>query len=237
MGTAAALPLGRVGLPGDGAARCASATDREAQIWINHPGEMIQSGYGRPSYWGGCGTLPRVQQYRGLAVVVFDGLPPSSPTSPTPGSRAPPSTRPRVDGDAAFARCGDGARRCSSPTARSTLVDDGPTAGCELRLAGRHGRWIVRLGATGARRPRRRFRAPLRRPRRSTHGTTARIVVDDPDYGEVEFRADGTRRRPRAARLDPRDWTIAGEATRTATIGALPVNEAGDGQQPAQPTQ
>ncbi len=44
----------------------------DAQIWINHPGEVIQSGYGRPSYWGGCGTLPRVQQYRGLAVVAFD---------------------------------------------------------------------------------------------------------------------------------------------------------------------
>ena len=44
----------------------------EAQIWINHPGERIVSGFGRPSYWGGCGTLPRVHQYRDLAVVDFD---------------------------------------------------------------------------------------------------------------------------------------------------------------------
>ena len=44
----------------------------DAQIWINHPGETIHSGYGRPSYWGGSGTLPRVHQYRGLAVAVFD---------------------------------------------------------------------------------------------------------------------------------------------------------------------
>ena len=44
----------------------------DAQIWINHPGEVMQSGYGRPSYWGGSGTLPRVHQYKALAVVVFD---------------------------------------------------------------------------------------------------------------------------------------------------------------------
>ncbi len=43
----------------------------DAQIWINHPGEVLQSGYGRPSYWGGSGTLPRVQHYRGLAVDRF----------------------------------------------------------------------------------------------------------------------------------------------------------------------
>ena len=44
----------------------------DAQVWINHPGEAIHSGYGRPSYWGGSGTLPRVHQYRGLAIVLFD---------------------------------------------------------------------------------------------------------------------------------------------------------------------
>ena len=43
----------------------------EAAVWINHPGETIQFGYGRPSYWGGCGTLPRAHQYRGLAVLDF----------------------------------------------------------------------------------------------------------------------------------------------------------------------
>ena len=48
MGTAAALPLERVGLPGDGAARPHRRANREAQIWINHPGETIQSGY-RPA--------------------------------------------------------------------------------------------------------------------------------------------------------------------------------------------
>ncbi len=44
----------------------------ESQIWINHPGEVIHSGYGRPSYWGGCGTVPRTHQYRALAVLDFE---------------------------------------------------------------------------------------------------------------------------------------------------------------------
>ena len=47
-------------------------TNPDAQVWINHPGEVLHSGYGRPSYWGGSGTLPRVHQYRDLAVVIFD---------------------------------------------------------------------------------------------------------------------------------------------------------------------
>src|SRR5262249_2262413 len=46
-------------------------SDPDAQCWINHPGEVLQSGYGRPSYWGGSGTLPRVHQYKALAVVRF----------------------------------------------------------------------------------------------------------------------------------------------------------------------
>ena len=72
MGTRRRLSLEPVGLSGDGPADAGSATNPDAQIWINHPGEVLQSGYGRPSYWGGSGTLPRVHQYRGLAVVVFD---------------------------------------------------------------------------------------------------------------------------------------------------------------------
>jgi hypothetical protein len=43
-----------------------------AQLWINHPGELAIYGTGRPSYWAGNGILPRVNQYRGFASVVFD---------------------------------------------------------------------------------------------------------------------------------------------------------------------
>jgi hypothetical protein len=58
----------------------------ESQIWINHPGELIPSGSARPSYWGGCGTLPRVHQYRDLALLASRSIR-SSSTSRTSGRR------------------------------------------------------------------------------------------------------------------------------------------------------
>lgn len=44
----------------------------EANIWINHPGELASFGSGRPSYWAGNGYLPKSAQYRGLALMLFD---------------------------------------------------------------------------------------------------------------------------------------------------------------------
>ena len=44
----------------------------DAQVWINHPGEFALNGSARPSYWSGSGYLPRVNQYRGFASVIFN---------------------------------------------------------------------------------------------------------------------------------------------------------------------
>ncbi len=44
----------------------------ELQYSINHPGEPAYSGQNRPSYWAGNGTMPRVLQYRNLAVLLFN---------------------------------------------------------------------------------------------------------------------------------------------------------------------
>jgi hypothetical protein len=44
----------------------------DAQMWINHPGELALHGSARPSYWSGSGYLPRVNQYRAFASVVFN---------------------------------------------------------------------------------------------------------------------------------------------------------------------
>ncbi len=80
----------------------------DACVWINHPGEVIHSGYGRPSYWGGCGTVPRVQQYRGLAILSFavhEGQPDF--THAWFPFRA--FEEARVGGEIALARSGEGA--------------------------------------------------------------------------------------------------------------------------------
>ncbi|MFD1957365.1 hypothetical protein ACFSL6_25155 [Paenibacillus thailandensis] len=44
----------------------------EAQVWVNHPGEIYAHGSGRPSFWAGNGCLPKVGQYKGLGILLFD---------------------------------------------------------------------------------------------------------------------------------------------------------------------
>lgn len=48
--------------------------DCDTQIWINHPGEAVYFGEGRPSYFAGNGTLPNVLQVRNRAVLTYDLL-------------------------------------------------------------------------------------------------------------------------------------------------------------------
>ncbi|WP_117190216.1 hypothetical protein [Rhizobium terrae] len=43
-----------------------------ARLWINHPGEDDPWGTQRPSYWAGNGILPRVMQYRDVAMLIAD---------------------------------------------------------------------------------------------------------------------------------------------------------------------
>jgi hypothetical protein len=180
----------------------------DAQIWINHPGETIHSGYGRPSYWGGSGTLPRVHQYRGLAVAVFDCA-----------AEQPDFTHawfPReafgetgIDGNLAYARSGRTVAMLSADRPFE-LVTRGPTAGNELRVPGRKAVWIVRLGATGSSQSAdgfvKRF-SPLSLRREKGN----LIIVMDPEYGEVRFHASG-RVEAEGRVVDPATWTVAGKA-------------------------
>lgn len=179
----------------------------DAQIWLNHPGETIHSGYGRPSYWGGSGTLPRVHQYRALAIAVFDcaGDQPDFTHAWFPQAAFEQT---RIDGNLAFARSGNGVAMLKADT-NFEPVTRGPTAGNELRLPGRKAVWIVRLagGAPDI--------APVAQ-RYSGIGahfeTGGLIVVVDPDYGEVKFHPDG-RVEAEGRVVDPAAWTVAGTAT------------------------
>lgn len=174
-----------------------------AQIWINHPGEMVQSGFGRPSFWGGSASIPRVQQYRDLAVVKFDG---DAAQPDFTHAWFPTLTFDEwaLDGHRAAARSGKGALLLSCP-APLELVAQGGSAGHELRLSGRDGLWLVRLG-----------RAENLTDFAAAHDLAARVAADgtisvtDRDYGEVVFHPDGTV-SAEGRHLDPRDWTLAGE--------------------------
>ncbi|MDO5528333.1 MAG: hypothetical protein Q4F71_02920 [Paracoccus sp. (in: a-proteobacteria)] len=178
--------------------------DPQAQIWINQPGELIQSGYGRPSYWGGSASVPRVQQYRGLAVVAFDGVAPQ-PDLTHAWFPAAAFDDWRLAGPVAAAVQGGGGLVLSASGPLS-MVRTGPSAGCELRLDGRQGRWIVRvteidsgiddlLAAFGT--------------LTLTENADGDMVVTDPEYGPVTFHPSGAV-SAEGRRIDPSEWTLKG---------------------------
>lgn len=177
-----------------------------AQLWINHPGEVAHSGYGRPSYWGGSASIPRVQQYRDLALVRFAGVAPQPdfthawfPTGDFDNSR--------IEGDRVFARSGSAylMLRGSSPF---QIVESGPSAGNELRLSGRENWWLLRLGSAFAHGDEATFAARFA-VLGPEDGETA-IEVADPDYGRVVFHDDGTV-TAEGRRIDPDEFTVSGQ--------------------------
>ncbi|EJZ21496.1 hypothetical protein, partial [Rhizobium sp. Pop5] len=189
----------------------------EAQIWINHPGETIQFGYGRPSLWGGCGTLPRVHQYRDLAILDFD-IHEGQPDFTHAWFPVEAFDETAVDDNLALARSGSGLAMLIG-SGELTPVKNGPTAGMELQLAGRKSRWIVRLsdlkregGLDGMQSRFGRLSA-----RRDSEGA---LLVVDPDYGQVVFEEDGTV-RAEGRILRPSDWSVQGDAVHLKIPGRL----------------
>jgi hypothetical protein len=182
--------------------------DPDAQVWINHPGEAIHSGYGRPSYWGGSGTLPRVHQYRGLAVVVFDcaAEQPDFTHAWFPQSAFMES---RIDGNHAVARSGDGLLLMKADKDFEP-VERGPTAGNELRAPGHQATWIVRLGRVEEHDSLEAF-ATVFAQMEVLRGKGGELTLNDPEYGEVRFLADG-RVEAEDRVVDPAEWTVAGDA-------------------------
>ncbi|SOC82184.1 hypothetical protein SAMN05421890_0574 [Ensifer adhaerens] len=177
----------------------------DAQIWINHPGETIHSGYGRPSYWGGSGTLPRLHHYRGLAVLIFNCAAEQPGFSHAWFPRQEFDTS-SVKGDVAVARSGQGMvlLKGSSPFAD---VETGPTAGNELRIDGHRTAWIVRLGDQGSEHEFASRFAGLS----ISEDADGVLTIQDPEYGTVLCHADG-RTEAEGRVLNPADWSVEGEA-------------------------
>ncbi|MBV0911798.1 hypothetical protein [Anianabacter salinae] len=183
-------------------------TDPNAQVWITHPGELIHSGYGRPSYWGGSASVPRVQQYRDLALVRFAGHPVQPPFTHAWFPRAAFDDA-QVKDDTATAQGGDGHLMLKGSAAFEE-VTTGPSANSELRLPGRDGWWLVRLGCTALHGDADAFRVRFETLSAAENGDV--IVVDDADYGKVSFHASGLV-EAEGRRIDPAAFTVAGERT------------------------
>ena len=177
-----------------------------AQVWINHPGEVIHSGFGRPSYWGGSASVPRCQQYRGLAVLWFDGQE-EQPDFTHAWFPAQVFDETLTGPNWAAARSGEGAVLISA-AGPLTQVTTGPTSGCELRQHGRQGWWIVRVGTSGT------LQSHVDRfGGLSLSGNPKALLrIEDPDYGTVLFHPDATV-EAEGRRLEPSNWSVSGQRT------------------------
>lgn len=192
--------------------------DPDAQVWINHPGEVIHSGHGRPSYWGGSGTLPRVQQYRDLAVASFDCAP-EQPGFTHAWFPQAAFDEVRLGEFRAGARGGQGMVMLAADGPLQP-VRKGATAGTELRAAGRRRTWIVRLGDTATYGSLDQFLSAFSGlAARETGGGVLSVV--DPEYGDVRFGPDGIV-EAEGRILDPAEWTIGGLAAFMAGGPASP---------------
>lgn len=114
-----------------------------AQLWVTHPGERVVFGAARPSYWAGNGTLPKVDQYKGFAGLIYD-IDPDHPVDFTH------LYLPAMEFDRcvlrdhwAFVQKGEAwaGVYCSAPL---TMVTEGATARRECRAPGRRVIWLVR---------------------------------------------------------------------------------------------
>jgi hypothetical protein len=180
----------------------------EAQIWINHPGERVISGFARPSFWGGCGTLPRVCQYRDLAVLDFNLRPGHVPFTHAWLPEAEMDDV-RFDASRVVVRAGAGMALLVGSGSFDRVME-GPTAGCEIRLHGVRSRWIIRLSDQDDRNLSvfsARFAALA-----AIDSPDDEIWLDDPEYGRVVFHPDG-RAVAEGRIIDPATWTHTGQAT------------------------
>ncbi len=117
-----------------------------AQLWISHPGERALYGKGRPSYWAGNGTLPRVNQYKGFATVFYD----IAPEHPVDFTHLYLPTMEfylcRVQGPWVFAQEGDA--YCAVYCSAGLTAQRSANAEREFIAPGRRCVWLVRAAQT-----------------------------------------------------------------------------------------
>lgn len=176
-------------------------TDPHAQIWINHPGERVQAGFGRPSFWGGSASIPRVQQYRSLAIVVFEGHD-SQPDFTHCWFPTPAFDEWRLNERGAVARSGRGMLALTT-SAAPKLMKCGASAHHEIRVPGQCNWWVVRLGCDSS------AEDFLARHQIDPVREQQAWVVEDPEYGRVLFHDDG-RVEAEGRLINPSAFTLAG---------------------------
>jgi hypothetical protein len=161
----------------------------DARIWISNPGQDDPFGTRRPSYWAGDGFMPRVAQWRNLALAHYR----------LDDSRAIPWTHAYVRRDAydevafsepwLFLRSGRGLAALMAANGLQA-VESGPTAGYEIRSPGRRNTWLLRVGSLERHGSLEAFASAIR-----TEGLEMtpgeEVSFRDPELGDVQFDWSG----------------------------------------------
>ena len=170
---------------------CASATGRKRRSGSTIRASGSSPAMRRPSYWGGCGTLPRVHQYRDLAVLDFALQPEQVDFT---HAWLPEAEMDEVRHD------GRPRRSCAPARALALLIGSAPfervADGPDGRLRDPACRACARAGScacpmSAARASLDAFARALRRTCRARTAGDGEIWLDDPDYGRVVCRPDG----------------------------------------------
>ena len=189
---------------------CASASGRKRRSGSTIPASgSFPASRGRP-IWGGCGTLPRVHQYRDLAVLDFELTPGQVDFTHAwlPRGR---DGRGALRGKPRLCARREGARALigSAPFERGRGAARPPAARSGSPACGRAGSCACRTSAAT------RASTPSPRRFRRTCGLGRRggeICLDDPDYGACRLSTRTARLSEQGGGVDPSTWTHAGHA-------------------------
>jgi hypothetical protein len=156
-----------------------------AQIWVNHPGELYPFGSGRPSFWAGNGCLPKVGQYKGLAVLLFDIDPEHDADYTHAYFPVAAFSRTERRGNWMFASFGDESWAAVYAANGLRMTASGPNRDRELVSPGRRNVWIVRASDRGEFATFERFVEAVAGMPLDASAEELRVRLDDAVYGEA----------------------------------------------------
>ncbi len=162
----------------------------DEHVFINHPGEYALFGYSRPSYWAGSGTLPRVNQYKGFASVIYR-VDESHPVDFT-HCYFPTFEFVRTERKEGwyFAQSHSGALCAIYSSNGLSLTSDGPNGKRELKSPGRNALWIIKCSEIDKEKTLDAFIKKILSSSLTLDLRSLSYSFFDPDYGVLEAGFD-----------------------------------------------
>lgn len=162
------------------------ACSPEAQVWVNHPGEIYAHGSGRPCFWAGNGYLPKAGQYKGLGLLLFD-IDENHDADYT-HAYFPTYAFERYEqhGSWCLGKKGDAYVALYAANGLQ-LTEQGTNRGRELISKGRRNLWLVRAGDRQEFGSFESFSEHVMKMPLTVSVETLTIGLVDPAYGEVSF--------------------------------------------------